>query len=237
MDFPYWKGRYALQNSGIEYIIKAFPRLLDGFIVTMEIAVSSLILSIVLGFIIGVLMTSKNRVVNFVLRILLEAFRLIHPLIWLVVLFFGVVYVFNVQTDGMVVSLIVFTLWGAFEIGDLIRSYITSLPKSQFESSAAIGLTKTQMYVYVIFPQIIIRSLPAIVNLATRMIKTTNLMFLIGVSEVMKVSQSIIQVAYYNDPNSYISFTMYFILLLVYFIICYPLSLFSKYLEKRLAVV
>lgn len=237
MDFPYWKGRYALQNLGIEYIIKAFPRLLDGFIVTIEISVSSLILSIFFGFIIGVLMTSKNKVVNFVLRIVLEAFRLIHPLIWLVVLFFGVTYAFNIQTDSMVVSLIVFTLWGTFEIGDLVRSYITSLPKSQFEASAAIGLTKIQMYVYVILPQIIIRSLPAIVNLATRLIKTTNLMFLIGVSEIMKVSQSIIQVVYYNNPNSYISFTMYFILLLVYFMICYPLSLFSKYLEKRFSVV
>ncbi|MCE5285700.1 MAG: amino acid ABC transporter permease [Pelosinus sp.] len=226
-----------MQNLGIEYIIKAFPRLLDGFIVTIEISVSSLILSIFFGFIIGVLMTSKNKVVNFVLRIVLEAFRLIHPLIWLVVLFFGVTYAFNIQTDSMVVSLIVFTLWGTFEIGDLVRSYITSLPKSQFEASAAIGLTKIQMYVYVILPQIIIRSLPAIVNLATRLIKTTNLMFLIGVSEIMKVSQSIIQVVYYNNPNSYISFTMYFILLLVYFMICYPLSLFSKYLEKRFSVV
>lgn len=226
-----------MQNLGIEYIIRAFPRLLDGFIITIKLSVVSLILSIVLGFIIGVLMTSKNKVINFVSRILLEAFRLIHPLIWLVVLFFGVTYVFNIQTDNMVVSYIVFTLWGAFEIGDLVRSYIKSLPKSQFEASAAIGLTKTQMYVHVILPQIIIRSLPAIVNLATRLIKTTNLIFLIGVPEVMKVSQSIIQVVYYSNPNSYISFSMYFILLCVYFIICYPLSLFAKYLEERLSVL
>lgn len=226
-----------MQNLGIDYIIKAFPRLLDGFIVTIKLSIVSLILSIVLGFIIGVLMTSKNKLINIVLRILLEAFRLIHPLIWLFVFFFGVPYVFNVQTDNMVVSIIVFTLWGTFEIGDLVRSYIKSLPKSQFESSAAIGLTKTQMYMYVLLPQIIIRSIPAIVNLATRLIKTTNLVFLIGVSEVLKVSQNIIQVVYYSNPNSYITFTMYFILLFVYFIICYPLSLFSKYLEKRVSAL
>jgi polar amino acid transport system permease protein len=225
-----------LQNSGIEYIIKAFPRLLAGFFITIKLAFFSLIGAIVLGFIIGVLMTSKNKVISFILRIFLEAFRLIHPLIWLVVLFFGVTYVFNIQTDNIVVSFIVFTLWGAFEIGDLVRSYIKSLPKSQFEASAAIGLTKIQMYVYVILPQIIIKSIPSIVNLATRLIKTTSLTFLIGVPEVMKVSQNIIQVVYYSNPNSYISFTMYLILLLVYFIICYPLSLFSRYLENRLSV-
>lgn len=226
-----------MQNLGIDNIIQAFPRLLDGFVVTIKLSAISLVLSIILGFIIGVVMTSKNKLINIVLRVLLEAFRLIHPLIWLFVFFFGVSYVFNIQTDNMVVSIIVFTLWGTFEIGDLVRSYIESLPKNQFESSAAIGLTKIQMYVYVILPQVVIRSIPAIVNLATRLIKTTNIVFLIGVSEVLKVSQNIIQVVYYSNPNSSISFTMYFILLIIYFIICYPLSLFSKYLEKRVSAL
>ncbi len=208
--------------------------ILQGLSVTLKISIISLILSIFLGFIIGVIMTSKNKLINVVLRILLEAFRLIHPLIWLFVFYFGISYIFNIQTDNIIVSIVVFTLWGTFEIGDLVRSYIESLPKSQFESSAALGLTKIQMYVYVLLPQIIIRSLPDIVNLATRLIKTTSLVFIIGVSEVLKVSQNIIQVAYYSNPKSYISFTMYFILLLIYFVICYPLSLFSKYLEKRI---
>ena len=208
--------------------------ILQGLSVTLKISIISLILSIFLGFIIGVIMTSKNKLINVVLRILLEAFRLIHPLIWLFVFYFGISYIFNIQTDNIIVSIVVFTLWGTFEIGDLVRSYIESLPKSQFESSAALGLSKTQMYVYVLLPQIIIRSLPDIVNLATRLIKTTSLVFIIGVSEVLKVSQNIIQVAYYSNPKSYISFTMYLILLLIYFVICYPLSLFSKYLEKRI---
>ena len=225
-----------MQNSGIDYIIKAFPMILQGLSVTLKISIISLILSIFLGFIIGVIMTSKNKLINVVLRILLEAFRLIHPLIWLFVFYFGISYIFNIQTDNIIVSIVVFTLWGTFEIGDLVRSYIESLPKSQFESSADLGLTKTQMYVYVLLPQIIIRSLPDIVNLATRLIKTTSLVFIIGVSEVLKVSQNIIQVVYYNNPRSYISFTMYLILLFIYFIICYPLSLFSKYLEKRILV-
>lgn len=210
--------------------------ILEGLSVTIKISIISLILSIILGFIIGVIMTSKNKLINLVLRILLEAFRLIHPLIWLVVLYFGISYISNVQTDNIIVAIVVFTLWGTFEIADLVRSYIESLPKSQFESSAALGLTKVQMYVYVILPQIIIRSLPDIVNLATRLIKTTSLVFIIGVSEVLKVSQNIIQVVSYSNPKSYISFTMYLMLLFIYFIICYPLSLFSKYLEKKILV-
>lgn len=226
-----------MRNLGIDYIIKAFPMIIDGFAITIKISIIALILSIFLGFIIGVIMTSKNKLINVVLKILLEAFRLIHPLIWLFVFFFGVSYIFNIQTDNIVVSIVVFTLWGTFEIGDLVRSYIQSLPKSQFESSAALGLTKTQMYIYVLLPQIIIRITPSIVNLATRLIKTTTLVFLIGVPEVLKVSQNIIQVVYNSNPNSYITLTMYLFLLFLYFIICYPLSLFSKYLEKKVSAL
>jgi len=223
-----------MQNSGIDNIISAFPRLLGGIGITMKISIISLVLSVIFGIVIGIIMTSKNRLINAVLRVFLEAFRLIHPLIWLFVFFFGSAYAFHLDIDNIVVSIMVFTLWGTFEIGDLVRSYITSLPKSQFESSIALGLSKVQMYIYVLLPQIIKRTVPSVVNLATRLIKTTTLVYLIGVPEVLKVSQSIIQVTYNKNPNSFISFTMYFLLLIIYFIICYPLSLFEKYLEKRI---
>lgn len=226
-----------MQSLGIDYIIKFSPRLLEGFFLTVKISVAALILSILFGFIIGVIMTSKSKLINVVMRIFLEAFRLIHPLIWLFIFFFGVSYIFNVQINGIVVSIVVFTLWGTFELGDLVRGYITSLPLSQFESAAALGLTKTQIFVYILLPQIVIRITPSIVNLATRLIKTTTLVFLIGVPEVLKVTQNIIQVVYYSNPKSYISFTMYLLLLFIYFIICYPLSLFSKYLEKKVSTI
>lgn len=226
-----------MQNLGLEYIIRALPRLLEGMLITIKIAGIALVLSIVFGFVLGVLMTTKNKIVNFVLRIFLEAFRLIHPLIWLFIFFFGVSFLLKIQTDNVMVAIVVFTLWGSFEVGDLVRSYIKSLPINQFESSMAIGLTKVQMYLFVLLPQIVIRVTPSIVNLATRLIKTTSLVFLIGVPELLKVSQSIIQVVYYNNPNSNISFTMYLFLLILYFCLCYPLSLLARFLEKKVSVI
>lgn len=222
-----------MQNSGIDTIIQAFPQLLEGIAQTLKISLIALVLSVLLGFVVGILMTLRNPALKAVLRVLLEAFRLIHPLIWLFVFFFGAAYLFHINTNDVVVSIIVFTLWGTFETGDLVRSFITSLPKSQFESSLALGLSRPQMYFYILIPQVVVRTLPSIVNLATRLIKTTTLVYLIGVTEVLKVSQNIIQLTYLRNPNSYISFTMYLVLLIVYFIICYPLSLFARYLEKK----
>lgn len=224
-----------MQNSGIDTIIQATPRLLEGLSQTLKISLTALILSVILGFAAGVLMTFRNPVLKGVLRVFLEAFRLIHPLIWLFIFFFGAADLFHIDTDAVTVSIIVFTLWGTFETGDLVRSFITSLPKSQFESSIALGLSRPQMYLYVLLPQVVVRTLPSIVNLATRLIKTTTLVYLIGVTEVLKVSQNIIQLVYLRNPNSYITFTMYLFLLVIYFIICYPLSLLAKYLEKKAA--
>lgn len=224
-----------MQNLGLESIISGFPRLLEGIGETLKISMIALALSVILGFIIGVIMTSKNRIIKAVTRVLLEAFRLIHPLIWLFVFFFIPVNLFHIDTNNVTVSIIVFTLWGTFEIGDLVRSFITSLPKSQFESSIALGLSKAQMHIHVLLPQIVVRTTPSIVNLATRLIKTTTLVYLISVPEVLKVAQNIIQVTYLRNPTSLISFTMYLLLLIIYFIICYPLSLLAKYLEKKVS--
>lgn len=224
-----------MQNSGIDSFVKALPQLLVGISETVKISMIALVLSVLLGLVVGVLMTAKNRAIQAVLRFFLEAFRLIHPLIWLFVFFFIPANLFHIDTNNVVVSIVVFTLWGTFEIGDLVRSFIKSLPKSQFESSIALGLSRPQMYAFVILPQIIVRTTPSIVNLATRLIKTTTLVYLIGVPEVLKVSQDVIQVTYLRNPNSYISFTMYLVLLIIYFIICYPLSRIASYLEKKVA--
>ncbi len=77
-------------------------------------------------------------------------------------------------------------------MGDLVRGAITSLPKHQFDSGLALGLSKRSLYRYVIIPQVLRRLLPQAINLVTRMIKTSSLVILIGVVEVNKIGQQII---------------------------------------------
>ena len=76
-------------------------------------------------------------------------------------------------------------------MGDLVRGAITSIPKHQYESSEALGLNKKQTFIYIIIPQTIKRLIPLSINLITRMIKTTSLVLMIGVVEVIKVAQQI----------------------------------------------
>ena len=164
-------------------------------------------------------------------RIYLEFIRIMPQLVLLFIVYFGLARNFNINISGELSAIIVFTLWGTAEMGDLVRGSITSLPRHQFESGRALGLTNGQLYTYVIIPQVLRRLLPQAINLVTRMIKTTSLVVLIGVVEVTKVGQQIIDSNRLTIPTA--SFWIYGTILILYFAICYPISKLSTYLENR----
>jgi polar amino acid transport system permease protein len=154
---------------------KNFLRVLSGLGITLQIAVISILLSGILGIVFGIIMTSKNIIVKVICRTYLEAMRIIPILVWLFIFFFGIPKATGLHIDAKIISIFVFTLWGMAEMGDIVRGAITSMPKHQTESGLALGLKKIQVYRYIVVPQAVRRMIPAAINLATRMIKTTSL--------------------------------------------------------------
>ena len=145
--------------------------------------------------------------------------------------YFGLARAFGIQLSGEAAAVIVFTFWGAGEMGDLVRGALTSIPRHQIESGAALGLTKGQIYRYILIPQTLRRLIPQSINLATRMVKTTSLVMLIGVIEVLKVGQQIIDASRYDTPTAAI--WIYAVIFFLYFFICWPISLLAGRLEKK----
>ncbi|SCA89665.1 ABC-type amino acid transport system, permease component [Streptococcus macedonicus] len=199
-------------------------------LVTLNISLLSIVISIVFGFLFGFVMTSHFRIVRVLAQIYLEFIRIMPQLVLLFLVYFGLARTFNLNLSGEVAALIVFSMWGIAEMGDLVRGALTSLPKHQFESGLALGLTKMQLFIYVIIPQILRRLLPQAVNLMTRMIKTTSMIVLIGVVEVVKVGQQIIEANRLTVPSAAI--WIYGLIFLMYFAVCFPISRLSMYLEK-----
>lgn len=115
-------------------------------------------------------------------------------------------------------------------MGDLVRSALISIPPHQYESGKALGLDGMQIYRYIVVPQTLRRLIPLAINLTTRMIKTTSLIVLIGVVEVLKVAQQIIEANRYTVPDS--ALWIYGAVFFLYFIVCWPISLLAKRLEK-----
>lgn len=222
-----------MQNSGINVLFEgiALQRLGEGLAVTGGIALLSVIISCGVGILLGLLQTRKSKVVMFVCRLYLEAFRIIPILVWLFIIYFGVTGIFDIHLDGKLVAVIVFSLWGTAEMGDLVRGALASLPKHQIQSAKALGLDFWGIYRYVLIPQALRRMLPGAINLATRMVKTTSLVVLIGVVDVVKVGQQIIERSILKVPTA--SFWIYGLIFILYFIICYPLSKWSKKLETK----
>ena len=222
-----------MQSSVINVIFQAknIKRLLEGLLLTSEIAFISIIIGSILGIFIGILRTSKYKTIRFINRLYLEIFRIIPTMVWLFIFYFGVTTALNINLSGEIVSIIVFTLWGAAEMGDIVRGALTSLPKHQLESAKALGLNTFQLYKYILVPQAVRRMIPGTINLATRMVKTTSLVVLIGVVDVVKIGQQIIETSRFECPTA--SFWIYGIIFFLYFIICYPLSKISKHLEKK----
>ena len=206
-------------------------RLLGGLGVTLQIALISIAVSLALGLVLGILMASGRRALYIPLKICLEIVRIMPPIVWLFIVYFGVSKAFGIHISNIAASIIVFSIWGVFEMMDLVRGAVLSIPKHQFESAEALAFSRSQIYLYVILPLAMRRLVPATINLFSRMIKTTSIAVLIGVIELVKVGQQIIEVNIFRD--NYAPLIIYGAIFFVYFLICYPISALSKKLENR----
>lgn len=220
-------------DLGLEVLFKGrnLIRLLGGLGMALKISLIAVLISIPLGILMGSFMTVKNRVVTFLLRFYLEFIRIMPQLVLLFLVFFGTTRAFGLNVSGEAASIFVFALWGTAEMGDLVRGALQGIAAHQYESAYALGMTKAQTYFYIVFPQTVRRLIPLSINLITRMIKTTSLIVMIGVVEVLKVAQQIIEANRTASPNA--AFGVYLFVLLMYFAACFPISRLAGYLEKK----
>ena len=223
-----------MQNSGIEVLFQGtnFLRLLGGLWVSLRIALISMVLSVILGIFLGMIMNSKRKWVQVICRIYLEIVRIMPQLVLLFLVYIGAAKHLGINLSGELSAVIVFTFWGTAEMGDLVRSALISIPKHQYESGYALGMRQRQVFFHIIIPQTIRRLIPSMMNLLTRMIKTTSLVVLIGVVEVVKVGKQIIDASRFSNPSA--AFWIYGMIFLLYFIICFPFSRAAAVLERKL---
>ncbi len=218
-----------MDNSGLQLVISSMPLLLKGLLTTFYIGFISMLIGTVFGIIFGVIRTLNSKIIKCISRLFVELFRCIPILVWLFMFFFSFSILFNIDIKPNITAIIVLSLWSITEIGEVTRGAIESISKGQIESAKSIGLTSIQIYLYILLPQSIKRMIPSTINIYTRIIKTTSLAVLIGVIDVVKVAQQITE-------RTGEAFLMYSTLFVLFFIVCYPLSYFSKLLEKKLQV-
>jgi polar amino acid transport system permease protein len=188
-------------------------------------------LSFLFGTLFGMLMTVKNRFVQAFCWLYLNFIRIMPQLVLLFLVYFGVTRQWHISLSSWSSAVIVFTLWGTAEMGDLVRGAIVSIPAHQYESAAALGMNKQQIFRYVILPQTVRRLIAPSINLITRMIKTTSLVEVIGMVEVLKTGQQIIDANRMQYPSG--ALWVYGAVFILYFLVCWPISTLAGRLEKK----
>ena len=204
--------------------------LLQGLWVSVRIALVSMVLSIMLAIPLGLVMDSRHLWLRILTRGYVETLRLLPQLVLLFVVYFDMAQVAGLDVSGEVAAIIVFTLWGTAEMGDLVRGAIAAVPHHQIVSAQALGMSDRAVRRHIVMPLALRQLVPLTVNLVTRMIKTTSLVVLIGVVEVLKVGQQIIDANRFNYPTA--SLWIYGLIFALYFLICWPISLLSRHMEK-----
>ena len=131
-------------DLGLDVLFKGknMARLLGGLGVALKISAVSVIISLPLGILLGVLMTSRNPVIKAVLRLYLEFVRIMPQMVLLFLVYFGTTRAFGWNLSGETASIIVFVLWGTAEMSDLVRGALIAIPKYQYESAEALGMSR-----------------------------------------------------------------------------------------------
>lgn len=209
-----------------EQLTQALPLLAVGAGQTLAISLLAILFATLGGVGYGVLAQQGGKLTRVVLRVYLELFRVVPVLVWLYLFFFGLPIFFGLDIPAFWCAVLVLALWGASEVGEVVRGGLGSLARGQQEAGLALGLSRWQLYRHVLLPQALQRLTPPTINIYTRIIKTSSLAVLIGVVEVIKVGQQIIE-------RTYGSLLIYGLLFLFFFLVCYPLSLVSRRLEQQ----
>lgn len=222
-----------MQNLGLDILDWiTIERLLSGLYFTLEVAFISIIITLFLGTIFGILRTSDRLLIRVPFRLYLEVVRVLPTLVLLYLLYYILPKIVDIDINGRIVGIFAFSFWGVAEMSDIVRSSILSLPKHQRESGQAIGLNPFQLFRYLLLPQALKIAIAPALNLSARIIMTSSLLVLIGVQDVIKVGKEIIEyAAMTNNPMA--PFWIYGLILLIFFLICYPLSKLASKLYKN----
>ncbi|GCL72595.1 amino acid ABC transporter permease [Paenibacillus naphthalenovorans] len=209
-------------------IIDNWPLLSKGVWVTVEIFVYTLVLGTALGIPLGVLRNSKIAAVRLPVFGIIEVFRGLPVPITLFFVFFAAPYVLHIDIPSKIAAVSGLTLWCMSEIAEVVRGALQSIPKGQTEAGKAHALTYFQILVWILLPQAFRRMLPPLIGIYNRLAKSTTLAALIGVRDLITAGQIVIE-------RTMASLEIYLFIIAVFFILCYPFSIASFYLEKKLS--
>jgi len=204
-----------------------------GFLLSFIIGVSGIVLSLPLGILLALGRQSDLFIINKCSVIFIEVFRGVPMIVWLfsASLLLGYFLPDGVEPDDLVRVIILISLFAAAYIAEVIRGGLAALPKGQYEGADSLGLNYWQAMRLIILPQALKISIPGIVSTFIGLFKDTTLVVFIGLLDPLKgISDGIRASAEWNG----IYWELFVFSGAIFFIICYGMSQYSQWLERKL---
>ncbi|MFJ5623680.1 amino acid ABC transporter permease [Peribacillus loiseleuriae] len=200
--------------------------LLNGFWLTLKMALIAIILSFILGGFVGTLRFAKIPVLSQILAMIVEIIRNL-PLLLLIFFTFFALPEIGIKFKEVPAAIIALTIFEAAMISEIIRSGLTSIDKGQMEAARSSGLSYFQALWHIILPQALRRMVPPTVSQFISLLKDTSLAVVISVPELTHHAQIV-----YGQKSTYLVPILLFVALM-YFVVNYTLSVLSRRLEVK----
>ncbi|MCH4172246.1 MAG: amino acid ABC transporter permease [Lactobacillus sp.] len=203
--------------------------LLEGLWITVEVSVISIIFSFLIGAVFGLLRYMKIKYLSLIVGFIVDIIRNLPLLLIIFFTYFGLPNILGVRFNTLWATIIAMTVFESAMLAEIIRSGILAVDRGQMEAARSNGLTYWQAMYHVILPQAIKKMIPPIVSQFISLVKDTSLATIIVLPELMYHAQ----VIYGQNTNFMIP--MFLALAVLYFIVCYALSLLSRFLDRKLS--
>lgn len=202
--------------------------LLEGLWITIEVSVISIIISFILGTFLGIIRYANIKYLSAILGFIIDIIRNLPLLLIIFFTYFGLPNI-GIKPEIIPAAIMALSIFESAMVAEIVRSGINSIDYGQTEGALANGLTKWQALRIIVLPQAIKNMMPALVSQFISLVKDTSLATIIVLPELMYHAQII-----YGQNTNYI-IPMFVALAVLYFIVCYSLSLFARYLHKHIA--
>lgn len=213
--------------QGFGDALAELPTFLEAFFkVSLVSAVFGIIIAFIVGVIFGLFAVSQSKILRGLSRIFVELFQNTPILILLFFLYAFSPYIFKRPLEPLIIGTIVVGVYTSAYVCEIIRSGITSLPKGQFEAAASQGFSYVDTMRYIILPQAFRLILPSLTTQIVSVIKNTSILQCITAPDLMYQAEVWTSYSGHSGPS-------YIIAAIIYFVACYPLTMFSRYLEKK----
>ncbi|MCA0434205.1 MAG: amino acid ABC transporter permease [Proteobacteria bacterium] len=205
-----------------------------GLLVTLVLAVTSIVVSVPLGILLALGRRSEMPVVSLLSTIFIETVRGV-PLVLVLFMAANMFPLFmppGVNPDKLLKALVGMSLFSSAYMAEIVRGGLQAIPKGQYEASKALGLSYWKMMNFIVMPQALKIVIPGIVNNFIGLFKDTSLVTVVGIFDLMGMVQSGFNDAKWASAQT--GNTGYFALAVIYWLFCFAMSRYSMFIERRL---